>query len=549
MASSSPSPPPRRRDHRVGGLRAIHETIVEPLAPVPPILPVPGIYNANLCLTHIIKAKDAAQAHPKKNTIAKAYTTVNSNAIKEVLSVFDPEQKGCAKARNIYNRKPSEFPWINWSNAVRAFRQHTYEVDENRKLFVDGLEVLPIEDWHSTFVRVYSTHADFSARYAASMTMTVTTAFEVADKMGDTYFFNKKLLVTCIHDNEYVPTNPIPVPAAVEEPQERTLEEEQPNATQLVATSGDGRRGLVVTESFAPSRKGYNNMGSHNTISNVSYAGANISYAGANIYPNVTSAADMDSLSYRSIHAKLDKLTTATKATNTKLDHLDTAVRMSTTKKQHPAQTQRNDLGVLGRSHSFEGRMAAGGSPLRSTTLEDSPGKHSFEAGDIGRRGLFANASVIRRSNFFDESTTGDELVTGDDGTDALSEPFGENFSIQGSGENSPGNQHGFEADDSDFFAANASGLRRSNSDEHTMEDEVFTGDDVTGAPAEPSGEKFTLEDSPGNHSFEGRGIRGRELFAANASGLWRSNCDESESTMEDELFSGDGDTGALLEP
>ena len=481
------------------------------MAPVPPILPVPGIYNANLCLTHIIKAKDDAQAHPKKNTIAKAYTTVNSNAIKEVLSVFDPEQKGCVKARNIYNRKPSEFPWINWSNAVRAFRQHTYEVDENRKLFVDGLEVLPIEDWHSTFVRVYSTHADFSARYAASMTMTVTTAFEVADKMGDTYFFNKKLLVTCIHDNEYVPTNPIPVPAAVEEPQERMFEEEQPNAMQLVATSGDRTRGLMmVPESFAPSREGYNNMGSHNTISSISYAGANISYAGANIYPNVTSAADMDSSSYRSIHAKLDELTTATKATNTKLDHLDTTVRMSTTKKQHPAQTQRNDLGVLGRSHSFEGRMVAGDSPLRSTqpepsgeksTLEDSPGNHSFEARDIGGRELFAaNASGLRRPNF-DENTMEDELSTGDDGTGALPDSFGENFTIQGSGENSPGN-HGFEADNSELFGANRS-LGRSNS--FNFDGSMTTGElPLTGEDgADTSQLSFTRSEPSGEQSNE----------------------------------------------
>ncbi len=109
----------------------------------------------------------------------------------------------------------------------------------------------------------------------------------VADKMGETYYLNQKLLVTCILDNKYVPTIN-PAFAVVEGPQEQMLEEEQPrNAAQLVATSGDNHlRSLVkVPESFVPSREG---SACHQTFisNNYNYSGGN--YSGATtIHKNI----------------------------------------------------------------------------------------------------------------------------------------------------------------------------------------------------------------------------------------------------------------------
>ena len=414
----------------------------------------------------------------------------------EVVPLFDVHQKGGGEvARNLYNEKPTEFPWKSWSLGVRAFKDHLHEVNENKKLFIGNKEVLPIEHWHSTFVHVYSTHADFSARFAARRTMNTTTANQIIDKMTDTYYLNKTLLLKCILGNEEDVPTINPAPAAVV-PQERMLEEEQPNAMQLVATSGDGRRGTVATESFAAAQlvgngngASYYAEGSNPTINNY-YSGA------PSNNNNTTTATGTDNELILSLHTKLDDLGIAARS---KLDNIEagiTAVRMSTTKKQRPAQTQRNDLGVLGRSNIVDEHMAAGGSPLRSTTLEDSPGKHSFEARDIGGRELFAaNASGLRQSSNSDDSMVEDELSTGDDGTGALPDSFGENFTIQGSGENSPGS-HGFEVCDGELFGANT--VKRSNSfnGSTTARELSLTGEDGTDtsqlsfARTEPSGEQ-----------------------------------------------------------
>lgn len=311
--------------------------------------------------------------------------------------------------------KNKPLPWTVWGSAQSALGKADtkYTVEEDGKLRYDDKVVLPIEEWHSTFVTVYNSDAQFAQRKDDYAPMDKTTATKVAEIIAQTNYINKSLLAKCILATYSPPaakdTGATTSAAAAVEPLQTlepgllTLEEDQPNA--VVATTDRNRNAANVANAlFATSVRNSDRMYSMSSTNHQLQAILGSISAGTGNNNTFNIGGHHHHTSNTDNARVLEEINTTTKAIDSRtkviddrgynntrlLDHI-----ASSTKKTRPERTQAHDIGVLGRSGSVDENMVAGGSPLRSMNEFDtgsggeSSGSHSSYVHDIGGRELF----------------------------------------------------------------------------------------------------------------------------------------------------------------
>ena len=241
FAASSSSPPPHRRDHRVGEAAAILPEIV---------IPPPGICDNARLISNITASSDTKKywANNKRRNVKKLVKEINRDD-------GDPRE---VFEKMLTKNKP--LPWTVWGSAQSALGKADtkYTVEEDGKLRYDDKVVLPIEEWHSTFVTVYNSDAQFAQRKDDYTPMDKTTATKVAEIIAQTNYINKSLLAKCILATYSPPaakdTGATTSAAAAVEPLQTlepgllTLEEDQPNA--VVATTDRNRNAANVANAL-----------------------------------------------------------------------------------------------------------------------------------------------------------------------------------------------------------------------------------------------------------------------------------------------------------